>query len=152
MPLNATKPFATTNICHLVEMVSMLGLVWKEFDMKNSSLAAEGNGYMVTSEYVKGLGILTRFSRLSKAEHKENRIIPCEEIKRLCFGEVPSLFDTVKEHLQVSPGRLEPCLKRLLPKLDHHHRKFFLDTTERPPRPLMFPSKFMIAKNLRFFL
>jgi hypothetical protein len=151
MPLNATKPFATTNICHLVEMISMLGLVWKEFDMKNSSLAAEGNGYMVTSEYVKGLGILTRFSRLSKAEHKENRIIPCEEIKRLCFGEVPSLFDTVREKLQVSPGRLEHCLKRLLPKLGHHHRKLFLDTTERPPRPLMFPSKFLITKNLRFF-
>jgi hypothetical protein len=85
MPLYATKPFATTNICHLVEMISMLGLVWKEFDMKNSTLAAEGNGYMVTSEYVKGLGILTRFSRLSKAEHKANRIIPCKEIKQLAL-------------------------------------------------------------------
>lgn len=151
MPLNATKPFATTNICHLVEMISMLGLVWKEFDMKKSSLAAEGNGYMVTSEYVKGLGILTRFSRLSKAEHKENRIVPCEEIKRLCFGEVPSLFDTVKENLQVSPGRLENCLTRLLPKLDHRYRKLFLDTTKGPPRPHMFPSKFLVKKNLGFF-
>ena len=151
MPLNTTKPFATTNICHLVEMISMLGLVWKEFDLKKAPLAAEGNGYMVTSEYVPGLGILTRFSRLSKAEHKENRIVPCEEIKRLCFGEVPSLFDTVKGNLQVSPGRLEHCLMCLLPRLDQHHRKLFLDTTERPPRPLMFPSKFLVKKTPRFF-
>jgi hypothetical protein len=27
MPLNTTKPFATTNICHLIEIMSMLGLV-----------------------------------------------------------------------------------------------------------------------------
>jgi hypothetical protein len=107
---------------------------------------------MVKSEYVPGLGILARFSRLSKAEHKENRIIPCEETKRLCFGEVPSLFDTVKKNLQVSPGWLEHCLKRLLPKLGHEHRKLFLDTTESPPRPLIFPSKLSIKKNLRYSL
>lgn len=121
----------------------MLGLVWKEFDMKKTSLSAEGNGYMVKSEYVPGLGILTRFSRLSKAEHKENRIVPCEEIKRLCFGEVPSLFDTVRKSLQVSPGRLEDCLKRLLPKLGHEHRKLILGKTEEPSRSLMFPSKYL---------
>ena len=143
MPPNTTKPFATTTICHLIEIMSMLGLVWKEFDMKKTSLSAEGNGYMVKSEYVPGLGILTRFSRLSKAEHKENRIVPCEEIKRLCFGEVPSLFDTVRESLQVSPGRLEYCLKRLLPKLGHEHRKLILGKTEEPSRSLMFPSKYL---------
>jgi hypothetical protein len=150
MPLNVTKPFATTNICHLVEMVSMLGLIWKEFDIKTSSLSAEGNGYMVKSDYVPGLGILARFSRLSKPEHTENRIVPSNELKRLCFGEVPSLFDIVKESLQVGPGRLEYSLRRLLPKLDHEHRNLFLDTAERPPRPYMFPSKFLV-KNLSFF-
>lgn len=151
MPLNTTKPFATTTICHLVEMMSMLGLVWKEFDMKKSLLSAEGNGYMMKSEYVPGLGVLTRFSRLTKAEHKVNRIVPCDEIKRLCFGEVPSLFDKVNESLQVSPGRLEPCLKRLLPKLKAEHRKLFVDASERPPRPFMFPSKFLVHENISFF-
>lgn len=139
VPLNITKPFATTNICHLVEMMSMLGLVWKEFDMKKSILSAEGNGYMIKSEYIQGLGILTRFSRLSKPVHMENRIVPCDEIKRLCFGEVPSIFDTMKENLQVSPGQLENCLRRLLPQLDYEHRKLFLEKSERP---LMFPSRF----------
>ena len=150
IPLNVTKPFATTTICHLVEMMSMLGLIWKEFDVRRSSLSAEGNGYMLRGEYVLGLGILTRFFRLSKPEHSENRIIPCNEIKRLCFGEVPSLFDTIDENLRVGPGRLEYCLKRLLPDLDDTHRNTFLDPIARLPRPLMFPSKFLV-KNLGSF-
>jgi len=152
MPLNTTKPFATTNICHLIEMMSMLGLVWKELDLKKSSLSVEGNGYMVKSEHVPGLGILTRFSRLSRAVHKENRIVPCDEIKRLCFGEVPSLFDLVREKLQVSPDRLDSCLKRLLPKLGNEYRELILGTREGPSRSLIFPSKFSGNINLRFSL
>jgi hypothetical protein len=149
MPLNTTKPFATTNICHLIEIMSMLGLVWKELDLKKSSLSAEGNGYMVKSEHVPGLGILTRFSRLGKAEHKENRIVPSDDIKRLCFGEVPSLFDLARQKLQVSPDRLDSCLKRLLPKLGNEHRELILGVKEGPSRSLMFPSKFSVNSTLR---
>ncbi len=152
MPMNTTKPFATTNICHLVEIMSMLGLVWKELDLKKSSLSAEGNGYMVKSEHVPGLGVLARFSRLSRAVHKENRIVPCDEVKRLCFGEVPSLFDLVREKLQVSPARLDSCLKRLLPKLRDEHRELILGTREGPSRSLIFPSKFSGDINLSFSL
>jgi hypothetical protein len=123
MPLNATKPFATTTICHVVEIMAMLGLVWTDFDVKASVLSAEGNGYMVKSEYAPGLGILTRFSRLSKSVHEANRVIPCKEIKRLCFGEVPSLFDGMGQKLQVGPGRLETCLARLLPEMDPDKRQ-----------------------------
>lgn len=110
----------------------MLGLVWTEFDVKRADLSAEGNGYMMRSEYMPGLGILARFSRLSKPVHKENRIVPCDEVKRLCFGEVPSIFDRAKENLQVGPYRLENCLKRLLPQLGDGHRKLFLETSENP--------------------
>lgn len=142
MPLNAIKPFATTNICHLVEMMSMLGLVWTAFDVKKSDLSAEGNGYMIRSEYVPGLGILTRFSRLSKPVHKDNRIVPCKEVKRLCFGEVPSIFDKAAENLEVGPGRLETSLKRLLPHLDSKYREKFLETAENP---LAFSSKSLVG-------
>lgn len=126
MPLNATKPFATTTICHLVEIMSMLGMVWTDFDVKASILSAEGNGYMIKSEYMSGLGILARFSRLSKPMHKGNRIIPCEEVKRLCFGEVPSLFDDMKLELQVGPRRIEACLAVLLPGLSADLREHFI--------------------------
>jgi hypothetical protein len=133
MPLNATKPFATTTICHLVEIMAMLGLVWTDFNVKASLLSAEGNGYMVKSEYTPGLGILTRFSRLSKPTHTGNRIIPCKEIKRLCFGEIPSLFDDMGQKLQVGPGRLEICLSRLLPGLDPEKRGRFLPEGDAKP-------------------
>jgi hypothetical protein len=132
MPLNITKPFATTTICHLVEMVSMLGLVWTEFNLKQSILTAEGNGYMVKSEYMPGLGILTRFSRLGTPQHTEFRMIPCKEIKMLCFGVVSSIFDKGQYKLQFGPGRFESTLRKLMPKLDARYYKDFLDTTEKP--------------------
>ncbi|CAG8973785.1 hypothetical protein HYALB_00006330 [Hymenoscyphus albidus] len=152
MPLNITKPFATTTICHWVEIVSMLGLVWVEFDVKKSVLNAEGNGFMVKSEYMPGLGILARFSRLSTSNHEENRIIPCHEIKQLCFGEVPSVFDdqaTKTGRLQFGPGNLESCLSRLLPELAFSDRKLLSQSVERPS---VFPYTFellgMVAKSV----
>jgi hypothetical protein len=150
MPLNATKPFATTTICHLVEIMAMLGLVWTDFDVKASLLSAEGNGYMVKSEYTQGLGILTRFSRLSKSAHTENRIIPCKEIKRLCFGEVPSLFDDMGQKLQVGPARLDSCLARLLPGLDPKRRARFLPDKDAKPSILSptFELVAMVAKSV----
>ncbi|KAG9231388.1 hypothetical protein BJ875DRAFT_487070 [Amylocarpus encephaloides] len=151
MPLNVTKPFATTNLCHLVEIMSMLGLLWKEFDMKDTVLSAEGNGYMLKSEYIQGLGILTKFSLVGplKATHKENRIIPCEEVKKLCFGEVPSILNGVHALQVGGPGRIEYTLQRLLPQLDSDHRKLFVANIERP---LVFPVTFeligMLAKSV----
>ena len=92
IPINVTKPFATTTICHVIEMMSMLGLIWTEFDMRMSTLTASGNGYLMTGENVPGLGTLFRFARLSKAQHQEHRVIPCREISKL-MGEnsFPSL-------------------------------------------------------------
>lgn len=141
MPLNSTKPFATTTICHLVEIMSMLGLVWTEFDVKASILTAEGNGYMLKSEYLQGLGVLTRFSRLTKPLHEGNRIIPCAEIKRLCFGEVPSLFDSIGQKLRVGPRQLEACLAQLLPDMDVKQRTMFL-SPKAPAKSPIIPSMF----------
>ena len=149
VPLNITKPFATTTIEHLVEMISMLGLVWTEFNLKDSVLTAEGNGYMVKSEYMQGLGILMRFSRLGKPEHKENRIIPCNEIKRLCFGEVPSMFDIAQQKLQFGPGRFEATLKKLMPRLGPSCQAEFLDKSEKP---YVIASKSSQSPTATFFL
>jgi hypothetical protein len=144
IPPFVMKPFSMTNICYLVEMISMLGLMWTEFDMRRSSLRAEGNGYMITSEHIPSLGIMIRFSRVSKPEHQENRIIPCIEVKRLCFGEVPSIFSSVPEIVQVSPNKLEISLKQILPRLASGHLCQFLEHGERP---LMFPSKSLQDRN-----
>lgn len=138
MPPSATRPFAVTTVCHLVEIISMLGLVWTEFDMKRSTLRAEGNGYMINSEHMPGLGVLTRFSQVERPNNKENRIVPCIELKRLCFGQVPSIFDSIRETVQVSPKKLETSLMQILPQLGERHRHQFLNSFDRP---LIFPSK-----------
>ncbi len=92
--------------------------------LKASALTAEGNGYMVTSEYLLGTGIVVKFFYLSRSDH-ENRIIPRQELKRLCFGEVPSLFDALGQNLQVSPHHLNDSIARLLPDLSPAHRRLF---------------------------
>lgn len=56
MPTSMSRPFATTTICHLVEMAAMLGMFWKNFDQMNWNLRAEGNGFIITGNQVHGLG------------------------------------------------------------------------------------------------
>jgi hypothetical protein len=129
VPLLVKKPYATTTICHLVEIISMLGLVWTGFDVRTAHLSAEGNGHEIKSEFVSGLGILVRISRYAKPTYEGNRIIPCVELKRLCFGEVPSLFDAVDEKLQVGPRQLRRCIKRLLPGLSSEHRTMLMSAS-----------------------
>ncbi|CAI4213478.1 unnamed protein product [Parascedosporium putredinis] len=41
------KPYATTTISHLVEIVGMLGIHWKEFDLNNDKYRAQGNGFVI---------------------------------------------------------------------------------------------------------
>lgn len=93
IPASITKPYATSAICHLVEMMSMLGLYWKVFDQTTWNLRAEGNGFILTSTTVHGLGVMVVFATTGQSHFQENRVIPCEEIKDLAFGTVPNIFD-----------------------------------------------------------
>jgi hypothetical protein len=90
MPPAVTKPYATTTISHLVEMIGMLGMSWKAFEDVKGNLRAEGNGYILTSTLVQGLGLMTTFSVTGASKFQENRIIPCHEIKELVFGFAPT--------------------------------------------------------------
>ena len=93
IPSSITKPYATSAICHLVEMMSMLGLYWKVFDQSTWNLRAEGNGFILTSTTVHGLGVMVVFATTGKSSFEEKRVIPCAEIKELAFGTVPNIFD-----------------------------------------------------------
>jgi hypothetical protein len=92
MPPAVTKPYATTTISHLVEMTGMLGIYWKAFDIVKGNVRAEGNGYIVTSTLVNGLGVLTTFSITGSSSFTEKRVIPFHEVKELVFGFVPSIL------------------------------------------------------------
>lgn len=93
IPSSITKPYATSAICHLVEMMAMLGLYWKSFDQSSWNLRAEGNGYILTSTTVQGLGLMVVFSVTGSSTFKENRVIPCDAVKKLAFGNVPNIFE-----------------------------------------------------------
>jgi uncharacterized protein YsxB (DUF464 family) len=94
IPSSITKPYATTAICHLVEMMAMLGIYWKVFDQISWNLRAEGNGYILTSTSVHGLGVMVVFAVTGKAEkNTDKRVIPCSAVKELAFGTVPNIFE-----------------------------------------------------------
>lgn len=93
MPSSITRPYATSAICHLIEMMAMLGMYWKVFDQTVWNMRAEGNGFILTSTTVHGLGVMVVFATTGKSTFKENRVIPTEKIKHLAFGTVPNIFD-----------------------------------------------------------
>lgn len=92
MPPSITKPYATTTISHLVEMVGLLGMYWKAFEDVRGNIRAEGNGYILTSTLAQGLGLLCTFSVTGKSKFEDRRVIPSHDIKELVFGCVPYIF------------------------------------------------------------
>ncbi|KAK2681855.1 hypothetical protein RAB80_003648 [Fusarium oxysporum f. sp. vasinfectum] len=73
MPEHMKKPYATSTICHIVEIIAMLGIHWRVFNRNENRYRAQGNGFLVTGA-------------------NENRIIPNENVKELCFGYCPTIF------------------------------------------------------------
>ncbi|KAK1775109.1 hypothetical protein QBC45DRAFT_336080 [Copromyces sp. CBS 386.78] len=98
MPAGVKKPYATTTICHIVEIASMLGIYWKEFDRSRDKYRAEGNGLMLTGSTVPDLGLTFTFQVCGKARFQENRTIPLDETKELCFGYIRTIFYKTKDN------------------------------------------------------
>jgi hypothetical protein len=92
MPNHVQKPYATTTICHLLEIAAMLGIYWREFDRSKDKYRAEGNGYILTGTKVSELGITFTFQLSGKRRFMENRVIPVHEVKELCCGTLSTIF------------------------------------------------------------
>ncbi|KAF7533180.1 hypothetical protein G7054_g7329 [Neopestalotiopsis clavispora] len=92
MPSSITKPYATTTICHIMEMAAMLGLHWREFDRAKDTFLAEGNGYVLKSTSISELGTVFTFQTRGSSVFEGNRTIPAEEVKDLAFGLVPTIY------------------------------------------------------------
>ncbi|AEO55753.1 hypothetical protein MYCTH_2299891 [Thermothelomyces thermophilus ATCC 42464] len=102
MPAGVKKPYATTTICHLLEIAAMMGIYWKEFDRSRDRYRAEGNGYLLTGVNVPDLGVMFTLQVTGKSKFRENRVIPVDEVKELCCGFVSTLFRESKD-----PRRIE---------------------------------------------
>lgn len=92
MPAGLNKPYATTAMCHLLEIAAMMGIYWKEFDRTKDRYRGEGNGYILTGTNVADLGVTFTLQICGKSKFRENRVIPVDEVKELCCGFVSTLF------------------------------------------------------------
>jgi hypothetical protein len=92
MPATVLRPYATTTMCHLIEMLAALGIYWKEFDRRRDRYRAEGNGFMVLGEKVADLGLMFTFSIYGRSRFEHNRVIPVDQVKELCFGYVSTIY------------------------------------------------------------
>lgn len=98
MPTSITKPYGTTTMCHLIEMMAGLGVYWKEFDRKRDRYRAEGNGFVVLGQRISELGLIFSFQVYGKCLFEWNRVIPVDEVKELCFGYVPTIYRAILDH------------------------------------------------------
>lgn len=89
---NFKKPFANTTIGHIVEIAAMLGIHWTTWDSATDRYRAEGNGVMLLGSFIAEQGIVFQLIRHANSEFRENRVIPCHELKRYCFGFVPTFY------------------------------------------------------------
>ncbi|RFU79422.1 hypothetical protein TARUN_2811 [Trichoderma arundinaceum] len=112
MPQGLSKPYATTTISHLVEIAAMIGIHWKNFDLNNDRYRAQGNGFVLYGSYVDNLGITFTFQKQGPTLFGQNRVIPTHDIKKLCFGLVPTIlhqeklvdFDDRKDNVNLQLG------------------------------------------------
>lgn len=92
MPPTIIRPYATTTMCHLVEMLAALGVYWKVFDRRKDRYWAEGNGFLVLGSRVEPLGLMFSFQVYGQCNFESNRVIPVDYVKELCFGYVSTIF------------------------------------------------------------
>ncbi|KAJ4288780.1 hypothetical protein N0V88_007316 [Collariella sp. IMI 366227] len=108
MPAGVKKPYATTAMCHMIEIAAMMGIYWKEFDRTRDRYRGEGNGYILTGTHVPDLGVTFTFQICGKSRFQENRLIPVDEIKELCCGFVSTLFQETKDRRRVEFPNEDP--------------------------------------------
>ncbi|KAF4956671.1 hypothetical protein FGADI_3660 [Fusarium gaditjirri] len=92
MPPSINRPYATTTMSSLIEMLAMLGIYWRNFNTFHNVYQAEGNGFLVKGHKISGLGIMFHFQALEKAVFEGNRTIPTRAVARLAFGQLPTIF------------------------------------------------------------
>ena len=97
MPSSVNKPYATTAMCHLIEIAAMMGIYWKEFSRSKERYRAEGNGYMLTGNQNPDLGLVFTFQVCGQSHFGENRVIPVDDVKELVFGVVSTIFKEGKD-------------------------------------------------------
>jgi hypothetical protein len=93
VPSGVVKPYAFSRMIHIIEIVAMLGMQWTAFGQSVGNLVAEGNGLVLTSALVTGLGLLISFAQTGRSRFEETRVIPSMHLPDLCFGFVANILE-----------------------------------------------------------
>lgn len=103
MPAEVIRPLAVVGVSDIVIMARRLGMDWRQFDLINSNLRAEGNGYTITSTLVRSVGLVVEIaadqnlldkydlSRDPDVSLSNELYIPSETADKLTFGIVSGL-------------------------------------------------------------
>ncbi|KAI0836219.1 hypothetical protein F5Y06DRAFT_112216 [Hypoxylon sp. FL0890] len=125
---NFKRPFASTTICHMVEIAAMLGIHWTMWDTSADRYRAEGNGCMLLGSFNPEQGIVFTLARHDETVFRENRLIPHNSIKRYCFGFCPTLYFLDKHEFVRKKGDNRSPLDPILPLLKLGSRQEITET------------------------
>lgn len=131
MPVEVIRPLAIVSVSDIAIIARRLGMNWRQFDLVDSNLRAEGNGYTITSTVVRSVGIVLEINIDQDLPNKYlysnvsgdvdisvlNEIyIPSEIADKLTFGIVSGLpgFDIPDYKL----GTLEEIINLLQNEID----------------------------------
>ncbi|KAI0118032.1 hypothetical protein F4776DRAFT_656070 [Hypoxylon sp. NC0597] len=125
---NFKKPFATTTICHIVEIAAMLGIHWTTWDSRQDRYRAEGNGCMLLGSFNPEQGTVFTLVRHDRTVFRENRLIPHNSIKRYCFGFCPTFYFSNEDEYVREMGENRRALGPTLPLLKLGSRQEISET------------------------
>lgn len=103
MPAEVIRPLAVVSVSDIAIIARRLGMNWRQFDLLDSNLRAEGNGYTITSTLVRSVGIVLEITVDQDLPYKYNSsndldvsllnelYIPSEIADKLAFGIVSGL-------------------------------------------------------------
>ncbi|KAL9110320.1 MAG: hypothetical protein Q9227_005051 [Pyrenula ochraceoflavens] len=103
VPPDVVRPLASIRINTLIILVTRLGMEWRGLSLASShlenALSADGNGYVVGSTSIRGLGTVVRFGNTGKTSQPTARI-PSTAADKMLFGILPGCQ---------TPGRKPLC-------------------------------------------
>jgi len=113
VPAGITKPYGFTNISNLIRIVAHLGMHWVTFDQGVGNIVAEGNGLVLTSALIPGLGMLVFFAMTGLSTFQDNMLIPNEEARDLTFGTARSILTEYGPSFVLRFGPIQAVLSTL---------------------------------------
>lgn len=110
MSPEVVRPFAVTNVSHIGAMTRRLGMIWTDFRPEEGIMRAEGNGHILSSTFVRSIGVILHYMNLGESHHnhrsgprlsKADLYIPSRTADMLGFGILPGFRGLHMPHFKI---------------------------------------------------